>query len=137
MAVGYVVKDQGAEEVLTAIRTVMAGEVYVTQGMAAVLLHKLVRATPRGGGPGIESLTDRELHVLELLGAGLSTRKIAAELKLSFKTIETHRENIKRKLHLPGAAELLHYAVQWARSQASLRPEALRETEPWSRPSVT
>jgi DNA-binding NarL/FixJ family response regulator len=128
-ALGYVVKEQGAEEVLSAIRTVMAGEVYVTQGMAAVLLHKLVRSAPRASGTGIESLTDRELHVLELLGAGLSTRKIAAELNISFKTIETHRENIKRKLNLPGATELLHFAAQWGRTQASLRPEVLRDSQ--------
>jgi DNA-binding NarL/FixJ family response regulator len=58
--------------------------------------------------------------VLHLLGAGLSTREIAGELKLSFKTIETHRENIKRKLGLQSATALIHYATQWSRQEVSV-----------------
>jgi DNA-binding NarL/FixJ family response regulator len=119
-ALGYVVKEQAAEEVLTAVRTVLAGQVYLTRGMAALLLHKFVGVTGKSTQNGVQDLTDRELHVLHLLGAGLSTREIAAELKLSFKTIETHRENIKRKLGLPGAAALIHYATNWNRQQMSL-----------------
>ena len=121
-ALGYVIKEQAAEEVLGAIRTVLAGEIYLASGMASLLLHKLVGTAPRAPRRALEHLTDRELHVLHLLGAGLSTRNIAAELKLSFKTIETHRENIKHKLGLRGAAELLHYAAQWEREQISLQP---------------
>ena len=60
--------------------------------------------------------------MLHLLGAGLSTRKIAAELSLSFKTVETHRENIKRKLGLRGASELIHYASEWGRQPVSVAP---------------
>lgn len=119
-ALGYVVKEQAAEEILGAIRTVLAGEVYLTRGMAALLLHKFVGAPKTSNRQGAEQLTDRELHVLNLLGAGLSTREIAAELKLSFKTIETHRENIKRKLGLQSAAALVHYATQWARQEVSV-----------------
>jgi len=119
-ALGYVVKEQGAEEVLGAIRTVMAGQVYVTRGMAGLLLHKFVGTTSASPRSGVEPLTDRELHVMQLLGSGMSTREIAQELKLSFKTVETHRENIKRKLGLRGAAALIHFATQWAREQVSL-----------------
>jgi DNA-binding NarL/FixJ family response regulator len=119
-ALGYVVKEQAAEEILGAIRTVMAGEVYLTRGMAALLLHKFVGAPKASNQGGAEQLTDRELHVLHLLGAGLSTREIASELKLSFKTIETHRENIKRKLGLQSAAALVHYATQWSRQEVSV-----------------
>src|SRR5262249_22682059 len=88
-ASGYVVKEQAAEEVLSAIRTVLAGEMYLTRGMAGLLLKKLL--VPKSGlsSPSAEPLTDRELHVLQLLGSGLSTREIASELHLSFKTIET------------------------------------------------
>jgi DNA-binding NarL/FixJ family response regulator len=64
------------------------------------------------------------LHVLNLLGGGLSTRQIANELKLSFKTVETHRENIKRKLGLHNAAALIHYATQWGRGQVPASPVA-------------
>ena len=119
-ALGYVVKEQAAEEVLNAIRTVLSGQVYLTRGMAALLLHKFVGVTGKASPEGVQHLTDRELHVLHLLGAGLSTREIAAELKLSFKTVETHRENIKRKLGLPGAAALIHYATNWSRQQVSI-----------------
>jgi DNA-binding NarL/FixJ family response regulator len=122
-ALGYVVKEQAAEEVLNAIRTVLAGQVYLTRGMAALLLHKFVGVTGKASREGVQNLTDRELHVLHLLGAGLSTREIAAELKLSFKTVETHRENIKRKLGLQGAAALIHYATNWARQQISISSE--------------
>src|SRR5262249_53751804 len=119
-ALGYVVKEQAAEEILGAIRTVLGGEVYLTRGMAALLLHKFVGAPKASGRGGAEQLTDRELHVLHLLGAGLSTREIAGELKLSFKTIETHRENIKRKLGLQSATALVHYATQWSRQEISI-----------------
>ena len=119
-AMGYLVKEQAAEEVLHAIRTVLGGEVYLTRSMAAVLLQKMVGLRSDSTRNGVEHLTDRELHVLNLLGAGLSTRQIAGELKLSFKTIETHRENMKRKLGLRSAAALVHYASQWGREQVAL-----------------
>ena len=121
-ALGYVVKEQAAEEVLKAIRSVLAGEVYLTRGMAARLLRKFVGPTSREAPVGAEPLTDRELHVLHLLGSGLSTREIATELKLSFKTVESHRENIKRKLGLRTAAALVHYATEWSREQVSMAP---------------
>ena len=122
-AQGYLVKDQPGDEVLRAIRTVLAGDIYLTRGMAGLLLHKFVGPRPREAVKGAEELTDRELHVLQLLGTGFSTRQVAAELKLSVKTIETHRENIKRKLRFRGASELVHFATQWAREQISLPPE--------------
>jgi DNA-binding NarL/FixJ family response regulator len=132
-AMGYIVKDQAADEVLQAIRTVLAGDLYVTRGMAALLLHRFVGTTPKvAPSTALAPLSDRELHVLQLLGAGLSTREIAAELSLSFKTIATHRENIKRKLGLRGAAALIHFATGWARGQIALPSQAL--TEPAPRP---
>ena len=121
-ASGYVVKEQAANEVLNAIRSVLAGEIYLTRGMAALLLRKLLVPKVGTSNPGAEPLTDRELHVLQLLGGGLSTRDIASELHVSFKTIESHRENIKRKLGLPDAAALIHFANEWAREQVSLPP---------------
>ncbi len=126
-ALGYVVKEQAAEEVLKAIRAVLAGEVYLTRGMAALLLRRFVGIAPEGSRAGLEQLTDRELQVLQLLGAGLSTREIATELKLSFKTVETHRENIKRKLGLRGANELILFATEWARERVLLSPQQVRD----------
>ncbi len=124
-ALGYVVKEQAAEEVLIAIRTVLTGQVYLTPVMASLLLHKFVGTPSKAARAGVEQLTDRELHVLQLLGAGKSTREIAAELNLSFKTIEAHRENIKHKLGLQGAAALIHYATEWVREENSLPPQIL------------
>jgi DNA-binding NarL/FixJ family response regulator len=126
-ALGYVVKEQAAEEVLKAIRSVLGGEIYLTRGMAARFLRRFVGPTAKDNPAGTEPLSDRELHVLQLLGSGLSTREIAAELKLSFKTIESHRENIKRKLGLRNASALVHYANDWCREQLSLPPGKLPE----------
>ena len=112
-ACGYLLKDQPAEEVLRAIRAVLSGQVFLSRGTAAEVLHQIVARGTKAPRPSVDCLTDRELHILHLLGLGRSTRAIASELNLSFKTIETHRENIKRKLGLRGAAQLLHYAAQW------------------------
>ncbi len=113
---GYVMKEQVTDEVLNAIRTILAGELYVSPRIAALALHKMIETRPAAPRGGLESLTDRELQVFQLLGAGLSTRHIATKLHLSFKTVETHRENIKHKLGLPDAAELARRAADWVQS---------------------
>jgi len=113
-ALGFITKDEGASEILTAIRTVLTGEVYLTRAMAALFLSRVIRQPAESMGASCDQLSDRELHVVQLLGAGLSTREVAGHLSLSFKTVETHRENIKRKLGLRGAAELLHFAMRMA-----------------------
>jgi DNA-binding NarL/FixJ family response regulator len=118
-ALGFVIKAQAADEILTAIRSVLAGDIYLPQALARLLLHQLIGAAPNANRPSVENLTDRELHVLRLLGAGRSTREIAVALELSFKTVETHRENIKHKLGLQGANQLIHFATEWARQQTS------------------
>jgi DNA-binding NarL/FixJ family response regulator len=127
---GYVMKQQATQEVLTAMRTILAGELYVSPRIAALALHKMVETKPVVPGSGIESLTDRELQVFRLLGGRLSTRQIAAELHLSFKTVETHRENIKHKLRLTGAAELVRYATEWV---DGLNPSQARRDSAQSR----
>jgi len=126
-ALGYLIKEQAAGEVLAAIRAVLDGNVYVTRGMAGLLLHKLVGGTPQAPSDRVAGLTDRELHVLHLLGMGKSTRDIAAGLNLSIKTIESHRENIKQKLGLRGAPELVRYAHEWAGEQISLPAGAFQD----------
>jgi DNA-binding NarL/FixJ family response regulator len=117
-ALGYVMKEQPSKEVLAAIRTVLGGEIYVSPRVAARVLHKAIETKRENRNGRVENLTDRELQVLQLLGAGMSTRKIADELTLSFKTVETHRENIKRKLGLGDAVELVRYAAEWVRGQS-------------------
>ncbi len=123
-ASGYVFKEQTANELLNAIRTVLAGEFYLPRGVAASLSAD--PATRRAGlSSGTSHLTDRELHVLHLLGSGLSTRQIADDLQLSLKTIETHRENLKRKLDLKSASQLIHFANQWTREHVAMPSEKL------------
>lgn len=114
---GYVIKQEAADEVLAAIRTVLAGDMYVSRKLAVLVLQKLLSKKPAQPGLAIENLTDRELQVFQLIGSGLTTRQIAAELRLSVKTIETHRENIKSKLGLRNASELVHSAVTWVQAQ--------------------
>ncbi len=112
---GYVMKHAPAETVLKAIRTILAGDIYISPALAA----KGVRERQENGSAidseifGIDRLSDRELEVFELIGRGYTTRNIAEALELSVKTIETHRAHIKQKLKLKNATELVHRAYHW------------------------
>src|SRR5580765_2433376 len=114
-AAGYVMKSAPAEELLAAIREVVAGEIYVSRDVALRAFKKSLesRAEARSARPtiGIERLSDREMHIFNLLGSGLRNRQIAHSLNLSVKTIETHRENIKRKLGLNNSRDLIEMAT--------------------------
>jgi len=116
---GYIMKEEATDEVLIALRTVLAGQPYVSRKMAALVLHKMLENKPNQRGDGIVNLSDRELQVFQLIGTGLSARQIATDLHLSSKTIHTHRENIKNKLGLHTAAELVCHASDWIRRDAS------------------
>jgi len=119
---GYVMKEEATEEVLSALRTVLAGELYVSRKMAAVVLRKIFQLHQETPSHGLEHLSDREMQIFQLLGRGLSTRKIAEQLFLSFKTVEAHRENIKHKLGLHLAADLLLRAAEWVQGHPSPPP---------------
>ena len=113
---GFVMKKQSIAEILNAIRSVLAGELYVGSRLAAIALNKMLGKKPALEKPrnrGIENLTDRELQIFHLLGTELSVRKISRELNLSIKTVETHRENIKHKLGFQSAADLVEHALKW------------------------
>jgi DNA-binding NarL/FixJ family response regulator len=114
---GYVMKEQAAHEVVTAIRTILGGNIYASPRISALAVRRMVEARPQVHGSGVDSLSDRELEVFQLLGAGLSTKKIALQLSLSIKTIETHRQSIKHKLGLHGAGELVRHAIDWVQSR--------------------
>lgn len=113
---GYVTKENAGEKVLDAIRKVLAGEMFISEQVAARMLSKFVDGRPDQGGSPADVLSDRELEVFELLGMGLSTHDVARRLHLSVKTIGSHRENIKRKLKLDDASELLQHAINWVQS---------------------
>ena len=110
---GYIMKEAGGENLLRAIRQVLAGEVYVSPGMAARILDNFSARKPRGSSSPIEQLSDREFEVFQLVGHGRSTRDIAQQLNLSPKTVDVHRGNIKRKLELKDAMALVRHAVRW------------------------
>ena len=112
-ALGYISKQETPEKVLEAVRLVLRGDIYLSPEMTA---QRLVRMTPRerrGLQSPIEKLSDRELEVFEAIGVGRKTREIADQLYVSVKTIETHRESIKRKLGLRGNIELIQRSCRW------------------------
>lgn len=110
---GYVMKQETLESIVGAVRQVLAGRVYLSQGAMADLVGKLVRTDAADRSP-LERLTDRELEVYRLIGQGQTTGEIASELHLSAKTIGTYRERIKEKLGLRSFAELNLHALRWA-----------------------
>lgn len=117
---GYLMKENATEEILSAIRTVLTGKIYVSQKVSNLAVLKLAgnnHHANAGNASSLSNLTDRELQVFQLLGRGSSTKQIAGNLGLSFKTIESHRENIKEKLDLPDAAALIHSAILWVQKK--------------------
>jgi len=108
-AMGFVSKEQPATDVLKALRALLLGRIYVPQEIADRVLLRLARG--QLAEPPLESLSPREREVLLLLGQGLTTRAIADRLRLSVKTIDTYREQIKHKLDLDSATDLVRYAV--------------------------
>jgi DNA-binding NarL/FixJ family response regulator len=115
-ATGYITKDEPADNVLSAIRRVLAGEVYLSGSMTAVFLKGLTSGMKSTARP-LDRLTDRELEVLELIGRGHTTRQIAETLRLGVATVDTYRARIKEKMNLRTSTELQHFAVRWVRER--------------------
>jgi DNA-binding NarL/FixJ family response regulator len=115
-AKGYITKQEATKKILFAIRQVLAGQIYVSDAMATRMLHKLVLGRPQEQSSPIERLTDRELEVFQLIGQGQGTRRIAEELHLGIKTVESYRARIKDKLKLTDGTQLLQQAIQWVHS---------------------
>jgi DNA-binding NarL/FixJ family response regulator len=113
-ASGYIMKENTTDEVLRAVRKVLAGDLYFSERVAAAVVQRTLREKPDGSRAGVERLSDREMQVFQLLGAAYSPREIAAQFHLSRKTVETHCEKIKHKLSLHNAGELKRFARKWA-----------------------
>ena len=116
---GYIMKEAGGEKLLIAVRRVLDGQVYVSEGMSARILDNLSAKKPRGSNSPIEKLSDREFEVFQLIGQGKSTRDIARQLHLSPKTVDVHRGHIKVKLELKDVTSLVRFAVRWVETQAT------------------
>jgi DNA-binding NarL/FixJ family response regulator len=114
---GYMMKVAVTEEVVAAIRQILDGHVYVSPAMQTRLLDSLAAGNANADGSPDERLTNREVEVFRLLGAGLRTREIATRLHLSIKTVETYCERIKASLGLSSFPELLREAILWVHSQ--------------------
>ena len=116
---GYIMKQEGGKKLMLAIRQVLNGQIYVSEKMSAKILE-IFSGRRRGdaGGSPVAKLTDREFEVFQLIGQGKGTKEIAAQLHLSAKTVEVHRLNIKQKLNLQTAAELIRHAVRWVETES-------------------
>ena len=115
-ASGFLSNKCSVEELMIAVDAILRGEIFTSEGFTSQLLKRIfIKKMPTGEGDKnpVSQLSDRELEIFEMLGQGKKTRKIAVALKLSIKTVETHRENIKRKLSLSDAPSLIHFATLW------------------------
>jgi len=116
-AQGYVMKQEALENVINAIREVLAGRPYLSHEMSAKLITNFASGTNQADPT--DKLRDRELEILELIGKGRDVREIALALHISTKTVETHRAHIKVKLNFKNAREVTRFAVQWLEGQAA------------------
>ena len=110
---GYVMKRETAKKVITAIRQVLSGKIYMSENLSAAFAEKFVDGRLPTSGTLVEKLSDRELEVFQLLGKGYETRRVAEMMNVSMKTVQAHCAHIKEKLKLTNAAELLREAVRW------------------------
>jgi len=112
---GYINKQEAQEKIIPAIRQVLSGKVYLSEHMTERILNNMVSSSD--DKHGIDSLSNRELQVFEMIGQGVAPGKMAKQLNLSVKTIETHQAHIKKKLGLTSAHKLTHRAIRWVLEQ--------------------
>jgi DNA-binding NarL/FixJ family response regulator len=116
-ALGYLMKAEAVEKVVTAIRRVLSGNIYVSDSLTCRMLQRQVRGQTDVAQSPVKGLSDRELEVFQLIGTWKKTKEIAHELHLSIKTIEYYREQIKQKLNLKSAVELTQSATSWVQRE--------------------
>jgi DNA-binding NarL/FixJ family response regulator len=118
-AKGYLNKQEASKKVISAIRTILAGDIFVSEKMKADILQKMSGRQRTEGNSPTATLTDRELEVFQLLGEGLGVRQIAENLFVSVKTVEAHREHIKQKMNFKSSSELLRFAIQFVLNEGN------------------
>ncbi|OHE20606.1 MAG: DNA-binding response regulator [Sulfurimonas sp. RIFOXYD12_FULL_36_11] len=111
-ASGYLLKDCAFDELAVAIQTVISNKIYISPSIAGIVIEDYIRYLPAGKSITDSVLTNREKEVLQLLAEGISTKKIAGQLNVSVKTVETYRQQIMRKLDIYNIAELTKYAIR-------------------------
>lgn len=110
---GFIMKGQAITNLVTAIRQVLAGRIYVSEQMAQAVFERLGPYASAVPHSPLAILTDRELEVFDLIGRGQGTAAIAEQMGVSIKTVETYRSNIKTKLNLKDATDLIRFAAAW------------------------
>ena len=115
-AKGYIMKRETAKKVITAIRQVLEGKLYMSESLAVAMAAQFVAGKALATGSLVEQLSDRELEVFEMLGDGRGTRQIAESLGVSIKTVQAYCARMKEKLNLASATELVREAVRWRAS---------------------
>jgi DNA-binding NarL/FixJ family response regulator len=118
---GYIMKEESSEKLVSAIREVLKGEIYVSDEVKKCMLHNFANIEGRRDH-SVDLLSDRERQVFLLIGAALTTRAIAEKLCVSIKTIETHRSRIKLKLSITNTSELVLSAAAWAEREGLAPP---------------
>ncbi len=112
-ASGYIMKQAASEQFLVAVRRVLDGGIYVSDTVSNTMIQRFTSGNPPVAANPIDRLSNREIQILHLIGKGLSTRETAEALDLSIKTVESHRQRIKKKLTLTTGTQLVQYAVNW------------------------
>ena len=118
-AMGYVMKQEPAKTVKTAIRKVLAGDMHLSEKLASSLVARFMHGTTEEPATPIETLSDRELEVFRMLGQGKGTRQIAAELDVTVATVNSFKNRIKEKLNLKTSTEAMLHAIQWVQDEHS------------------
>jgi DNA-binding NarL/FixJ family response regulator len=126
---GYIMKQEPPEKVILAIKKLLNGELYISDQLSKKFLNRFVTKQTDIETSPLESLSNRELEVFQLIGQGLRTRKIAEQLNLSVKTIETYIDHIKKKMNFDNSHVLILHAVQWVMSEGSPHEQKNRSQE--------
>jgi|SRR5450631_904867 DNA-binding NarL/FixJ family response regulator len=124
---GYIMKQAAGEQFLVSLRRVLDGGIYVSEAVGNSMIKKIAAGGAFTSANPVDRLSTRELQILHMIGKGMSTRETAKSLNLSIKTVESHRQRVKRKLNLCTGAQLVQYAVNWfASSDGSANARAAK-----------
>ena len=116
-AKGYIMKSEATDKLITAIRRVADGEIFLSKDIKERIFTKVLQSSTKPYSSSIDLLSDRELQIFQMVGEGIKTRTIANNLNLSISTVNTHYTHIKKKLGLTSNNELIQYAVNWFLSE--------------------
>lgn len=116
-AMGYLMKEAASEKIVEAVQCVLRGDVYVSAAIKDQMLKRFVNRQGETAQFSIDTLSDREMEVFELIGNGFNTRQIAQRLNLSSKTVDSYREHLKKKLNLASGTDLVKHAIETVRNR--------------------